>query len=122
MELPLTAQRRAFIEQSARYFGLPADTLGGLEAVRSPITAASAEPARQHPGGRRMSSQADVIDQAIAREYTQGFVTDIESDTLPPGLDESVIRAISARKQEPDWMLQERLKAYRHWREMPTPG
>ena len=68
-----------------------------------------------------MNTEPDLINQAIEREYTQGFVTDIESDTLPPGLDESVIRAISARKQEPDWMLQERLKAYRHWREMPLP-
>jgi len=68
-----------------------------------------------------MTSSSNVIDQAIAREYTQGFVTDIESDTLPPGLDESVIRTISARKQEPDWMLQARLKAYRHWRELPLP-
>jgi len=68
-----------------------------------------------------MNTEPDLINQAIEREYTQGFVTDIESDTLPPGLDESVIRAISARKQEPDWMLQERLKAYRHWRQMPLP-
>ena len=51
-----------------------------------------------------------------------GFVTDIESDTLPPGLDEGVVRAISARKGEPEFMLEARLKAYRHWLTMTEPN
>lgn len=54
-------------------------------------------------------------------DYKWGFVTDIESETLPPGLDEGVVRAISARKQEPEWLLEWRLKAYRHWLTMKEP-
>jgi Fe-S cluster assembly protein SufB len=54
-------------------------------------------------------------------DYKWGFVTDIESETLPPGLDEGTIRAISARKREPEWLLEWRLKAYRHWLTMEEP-
>ena len=61
------------------------------------------------------------IDQTIEREYSAGFVTDIESDTLPPGLNEDVVRFISAQKDEPDWLLQWRLEAYRGWLEMTEP-
>ena len=57
----------------------------------------------------------------VAREYKEGFVTDIESDTLPPGLDEHVIRTISGKKDEPDFMLEWRLDAYRRWGSMNTP-
>jgi Fe-S cluster assembly protein SufB len=65
-----------------------------------------------------MSSQ---IDSLISREYAAGFVTDIEQDTLPPGLDEDVIREISRRKSEPKFMLDWRLKAYRTWLRMSEP-
>jgi Fe-S cluster assembly protein SufB len=65
-----------------------------------------------------MSSQ---IDSLIGREYAAGFVTDIEQDTLPPGLDEDVIREISRRKSEPPFMLEWRLKAYRRWLTMKEP-
>ncbi len=61
------------------------------------------------------------IDHAIQREYAAGFISPIESDTLPPGLDEGVIRFISAKKREPQWMLEWRLEAYRGWREMREP-
>mgnify|MGYP001826298895 CR=1 FL=1 len=61
------------------------------------------------------------IDHAIQREYSAGFVSAVESDTLPPGLDEDVIRFISAKKHEPDWLLEWRLEAYRGWREMQEP-
>jgi Fe-S cluster assembly protein SufB len=61
------------------------------------------------------------IDSLIKKEYAAGFVTDIESDTLPPGLDEDVIAFISGKKNEPQWMLDWRLKAYRAWREMQEP-
>ena len=54
--------------------------------------------------------------------YKYGFVTDIESETLPPGLDENVIRTISAKKSEPEWLLEWRLKAYRHWLDMKEPS
>jgi Fe-S cluster assembly protein SufB len=61
------------------------------------------------------------IDSLIGREYAAGFVTDIEQDTLPPGLDEDVIREISRRKNEPAFMLEWRLKAYRRWLTMKEP-
>ena len=54
--------------------------------------------------------------------YTAGFTTDIESDTFAKGLDESVVRAISAIKKEPDWMLDFRLRAYRLWLTLPPPA
>jgi Fe-S cluster assembly protein SufB len=63
----------------------------------------------------------DVVADAINRRYTAGFVTDIESDSLPPGLNEDVVRAISARKNEPEWMTEWRLAAYRHWLTMTPP-
>ena len=62
------------------------------------------------------------MDELVGSEYAQGFVTEIESDTLPPGLDEDVIRAISERKREPAWMLERRLAAYRHWLTMQEPN
>ena len=61
------------------------------------------------------------IREQLGRKYEAGFVTAIESESLPPGLDEDVIRAISARKDEPEWMTQWRLAAYRHWLTMPMP-
>lgn len=63
----------------------------------------------------------EVIDSRIDKEYSAGFVSDIESDTLAAGLDEDVIRFISAKKNEPEWLLEWRLEAYRDWLEMETP-
>ena len=57
----------------------------------------------------------------VQREYKEGFITDIDADTLPPGLDEDVIRTISARKEEPAFMLEWRLDAYRRWLAMTQP-
>ena len=69
------------------------------------------------------TTTSDPLDKwAQTDEYKWGFVTDIESDTLPPGLNEDVIRAISAKKNEPDWLLQWRLEAYRHWLTMTEPN
>ncbi|SEI42314.1 Fe-S cluster assembly protein SufB [Allopseudospirillum japonicum] len=61
------------------------------------------------------------MEQLVRTEYKQGFYTDIESDTLPPGLNEEVIRHISMKKQEPEWLLAWRLEAYRHWLTMQEP-
>ena len=61
------------------------------------------------------------IDKAIGMEYAAGFISDIESDTLPPGLNEDVIRFISAKNNEPEWLLDWRLEAYRGWVEMSEP-
>ena len=68
-----------------------------------------------------MSSTADTIDQIVQQEYKWGFVTDIESETVPPGLNEGVIRFISQKKSEPSWLLDWRLKAYRHWLTLTEP-
>jgi len=68
-----------------------------------------------------MSAAAE-YDHLVESEYEHGFVTDIEADTLPPGLDENVIRAISQRKGEPAWVLDWRLDAYRKWLKMDEPA
>jgi Fe-S cluster assembly protein SufB len=62
-----------------------------------------------------------LLDDFTKAEYKAGFVTDIEQETLPPGLSEEVVRAISAKKGEPAWMTEWRLKAYRHWLTMEEP-
>jgi Fe-S cluster assembly protein SufB len=68
-----------------------------------------------------MSSARQKVNALIDSSYEHGFVTDIKSDTLPPGLSEDTIRQISAKKREPVWMLESRLKAYRHWLTMVDP-
>ncbi|QFY41291.1 Fe-S cluster assembly protein SufB [Candidatus Methylospira mobilis] len=68
-----------------------------------------------------MSATAKTLEKMMAQDYKPGFVTEMESDTLPPGLSEQVIRTISARKQEPEWLLAWRLDAYRHWLAMEEP-
>ena len=66
------------------------------------------------------SSVDDLVE--AGSEYHAGFVTDVESETLPPGLDESVVRFISARKDEPQWLTDWRLEAFAKWREMREPN
>ncbi|HZH37167.1 MAG TPA: Fe-S cluster assembly protein SufB [Flavisolibacter sp.] len=63
----------------------------------------------------------DILEQTVRNEYKYGFVTDIEADAAPKGLSEDTIRFISARKQEPAWMLEWRIKAYRQWLKMAEP-
>ncbi len=68
-----------------------------------------------------MTTATREIQELANREYKYGFVTDIETETVPPGLNEDIIRLISAKKKEPDWLLQWRLKAYRAWLKMEEP-
>ena len=68
-----------------------------------------------------MTEHVDPIERVVQGGYEAGWITEIDSDTLPPGLDEDVIRFISARKQEPEWLLEWRLKAFRHWQTMAHP-
>ncbi|MEJ2644172.1 MAG: Fe-S cluster assembly protein SufB [Gammaproteobacteria bacterium] len=68
-----------------------------------------------------MATSSDNIEALIRREYSAGFVTEVDEDSLPPGLSEDIIRRISAKKNEPEFMLQWRLQAYRHWLTMKTP-
>ena len=68
-----------------------------------------------------MSKDADILESITNAEYKYGFETMIEADEAPVGLDESTIRFISAKKNEPDWLLENRLKAFRMWQEMTEP-
>jgi len=68
-----------------------------------------------------MTTSTPDLDAIVGQKYRHGFVTDIESDTVPPGLDEDVVRLISRKKGEPQFMLDWRLKAYRHWLTMREP-
>ena len=68
-----------------------------------------------------MASATPKIEDFINREYDAGFVTDIEADAIPPGLNEDVVRLISAKKDEPPFMLEWRLRAFRHWQSMTEP-
>jgi Fe-S cluster assembly protein SufB len=68
-----------------------------------------------------MSTSTETIEQLATREYKYGFETDVETDTFPPGLNEEVIRRLSAIKEEPEWLLEFRLKAYRAWTAMHEP-
>ncbi|MCG8651970.1 MAG: Fe-S cluster assembly protein SufB, partial [Pirellulales bacterium] len=69
-----------------------------------------------------MSTDNALLKEYSQREYEHGFVTAIETDSIPPGLNEDVVRLISAKKGEPDWLLQWRLKAYRHWLTLEEPS
>jgi len=64
---------------------------------------------------------SSTIEQIASQEYKYGFITDIEADQAPPGLNEDIIRLISTKKNEPEWMLEFRLKAFRHWLTMKEP-
>ena len=68
-----------------------------------------------------MSDSAQDLERLTKRDYEWGFVTDVEQETIPPGLSEDVIRLISSKKEEPEWMLEWRLRAYRRWLEMEEP-
>ena len=96
-------------------------------AARTPGSVrASRPPRRSRRPDRRSTGQVDTATARQMREleergYKYGFVTDIETDTAPKGLNEDVIRFISAKKDEPAWLLDWRLKSYRHWRGMKEP-
>ena len=64
---------------------------------------------------------SSAIEQLANQEYKYGFVTDIEADVAPPGLNEDIVRLISAKKKEPEWLLEWRLKALRQWFTMKEP-
>ncbi len=67
------------------------------------------------------TTEAEELQALADKEYEWGWVTDIEADTVPPGLDEGVIRFISAKKKEPEWLLEWRLRAFRHWQTLEEP-
>src|SRR5512136_450435 len=68
-----------------------------------------------------MSTATETIESLVKQEYKYGFVTDLETDSAPPGLNEDIVRFISAKKQEPEFLLEWRLKSFRHWQTMKEP-
>jgi Fe-S cluster assembly protein SufB len=68
-----------------------------------------------------MSTPAETIEGLVKAEYKYGFYTEVETDAAPPGLSEEIIRLISGKKQEPEWLLEWRLKAFRHWSTLREP-
>ena len=68
-----------------------------------------------------MSKDKEILDSIADKEYEHGFVTDVEQEFIPKGLNEDIIRLISAKKDEPEWMLEFRLEAFRRWQKMPVP-
>src|SRR5438552_1916446 len=116
VERPAADQPRTDDTADGRDRGLKRDQRGG-----GPQTPARGS--RETPRSAAMSGPASrQIDALLAREYKHGFVTEVETDSLAVGLNEEVIRAISARKQEPAFMLEWRLKAFRHWLTMTEPA
>ncbi len=73
------------------------------------------------PKPQKPSSNDDLINDVTSGEYKYGFVTDIDTDIIPQGLNEDVVRLISQKKEEPEWLLEFRLKAYRHWLTLEVP-
>ncbi len=69
-----------------------------------------------------MATKSDHVEQLVRQDYQHGFVTDVDSDTVPPGLDEDVVTLISRKKKEPQFLLEWRLRAYRHWLTMAQPN
>ena len=69
-----------------------------------------------------MTEQEKILNEVTGSDYKFGFHSDIETDTIPKGLNEEVVRMISAKKEEPEWLTERRLKAYRHWQTMKMPG
>ena len=67
------------------------------------------------------SSHSSTLESIIDKDYQHGFITDIDADTIPPGLNEDVVRLISAKKNEPEFLLNWRLKAFAHWQTMKHP-
>ena len=85
------------------------------------MTAASDQPLPVVPTPDAADEPNRELKAIAAKDYEWGFVTDIESETIPPGLDEDTVRFISAKKGEPEWLLQWRLEALARWRTMTEP-
>lgn len=68
-----------------------------------------------------MEDNNKIIEDIASQEYKYGFTTDIQTDTLPRGLNERIVRSISRIKGEPEWMTEYRLRAYRHWKTLTPP-
>ncbi|MDX2286686.1 MAG: Fe-S cluster assembly protein SufB [Bacteroidia bacterium] len=76
----------------------------------------------QYPAVQELSDSERIIQEVTGRQYEHGWVSDIETEKAPKGLNEDIIRFISAKKQEPEWMLESRLRAFAHWQKMQEPA
>ena len=65
--------------------------------------------------------EKNILDDITQKEYEHGFVTSVEQEFIPKGLNEDIVRMISAKKNEPEWLLNFRLEAFRRWQKMPLP-
>ena len=77
---------------------------------------------QQDKTNNKAKQQDDILRNAVDEEYKYGFVTDIDTNVIPKGLNEDVVRQISALKNEPEWLLEFRLKAFRHWQTLRQPS
>ena len=68
-----------------------------------------------------MAENADILQELTGKEYSEGFTTDIEQEFFPKGLNEDIVRALSARKEEPEWLLEFRLDALHKWQQLKMP-
>ena len=68
-----------------------------------------------------MADKDNILEEITQSDYKYGFVSDIEAESAPKGLNEDIVRFISAKKEEPEWLLEWRLKAFRHWQKMKEP-
>ena len=95
---------------------------GPANPIREPAASSGDEAGRAFQAGAGgMATSTDSIEQLANQDYKYGFVTDIDAEAVPPGLDEEIIRIISAKKGEPEWLLEWRLKAFRVWQTMTEP-
>jgi Fe-S cluster assembly protein SufB len=91
------------------------------KAVKAHAPPRSGEGQNQTRIFEKMSTATETIEGLVKKEYKYGFYTDVEADSAPPGLNEDIVRLISKKKNEPEFMLDWRLKAYRHWLTMKEP-
>ena len=78
--------------------------------------------AGQKPGDMDEKTEKDILQDIASQEYEHGFVTDVEQEFIPKGLNEDIIRLISSKKHEPQWLLDFRLDAFRRWQKMKMPA
>eukprot|EP00898_Chlorokybus_atmophyticus_P001168 jgi/Chlat1/2051/Chrsp17S02525 len=105
-------------------FGSPLSLPQSVSTRQQPVSSTRAEVIQEPapmPVLPKKSASDDTISKFLEREYKYGFVGNIESETIPKGLNEETVRMISAKKEEPDWMLEFRLKAFRKWQTMKEP-
>ena len=74
-----------------------------------------------NPASQTQRESEKIIDEVTSSDYKYGFVTDIDTEVIPRGLNEEVVRLISAKKHEPEWLLDFRLKAFAYWKTLEMP-